>query len=294
MFESEASAVNAGVDVGCDESRFDEEGARAAHGVDEGRLTAPSAHEDDACGEDFVDGCFGLGYAVAALVERFARGVERKGDFVARDVDVDHHVGVLKSDSGALVSAVAVFEPVDDGVLDAVSDIARVGKLLAVGRCVDGESLVEGHERRPVEVLGLFVEVVGIEGREFVEGLEDAQGGAAAKICLVECFERAGESDHPFAGLHVFGAEGAQFVGKNGFQSLEGLGNHVKSVVSSHRVENFLQSYNFYGLFQQSEGVKLRMTHHATKARARAMMAAGLMSTRRRRPARRGISSAKA
>ena len=55
-------------------------------------------------------GGFGLRLAPAALVERFARRVERQSDTVAVDVDVDHDIGIVETDTGSLVRTETVFE----------------------------------------------------------------------------------------------------------------------------------------------------------------------------------------
>ncbi len=180
VLEGEVAAVDTRVDVCGDEGGLDEERAGAAHRVDQRAVAPPAAFEDDACGEHLVDRGLGLGHAVAPLVERLAGGVEREGHPVAGDVHVDHHVGVLEAHSGALVVAVAVLEPVDDGILHAVCNEPRVGELVAEGHGVDRESGAYRHQRAPVELLGAVIQLVGVDGCEFENRFEDAQGGAAA------------------------------------------------------------------------------------------------------------------
>ncbi len=180
VLEGEMAAVDSRIYVGGDQGRLDQEGAGSAHGVDQRRIAPPAAFEDDAGGEHLVDGGLGLRHAVAALVQRLARRVERQRDLVAGDMHVDHHIGVLQAHAGALVIAVAVLEPVDDGVLDAVCDEARVGELVAVGHGVDREGRSHRHERPPVEFLGAVIQLVGVGGCELEYRFEDAQGGAAA------------------------------------------------------------------------------------------------------------------
>ena len=227
MFEGEVLAVDAGHDVGGDEGGLDEERSGAAHGVDEGTLAAVAAHEDYAGGEHLGDGRLGLGRAVAALVETLAARVETERDVAAVDVDVDDDVGIGQTHARTLV-AVAVAEPVDDGVLDAVCDIARVLERVGVHHRVDGERLVERHETAPVELLDAVVERVGVVGLERVERLEDTQGRAAAEISLVKRLQVAAERDHAPAGGDVFGAEGTQLVGQDGLQTLQRLGDHLE------------------------------------------------------------------
>ena len=72
LLESVAGAEDARVDVRGYECGFDEEGAGAAHGVEERGVSAPAGLEDDAGGEDLVEGCLCGLDAVAALAERLA------------------------------------------------------------------------------------------------------------------------------------------------------------------------------------------------------------------------------
>ena len=101
-------------------------------------------------------------------------------------MDVDEHVGVLKAHTGTLVFAVAVLKPVDDGVFDAIGDIARVFELVAERHGVDSESLVDGQQRGPVIFLCLLIKLIGVFGGEFIEWPENPQSRAATQICLIE------------------------------------------------------------------------------------------------------------
>ena len=122
MFEGEILAVDAGVDVGGNHGGLDEEGAGAAHWVEERFGAVVAGNQEDACGEDLVDGGFVLGFAPAALVQGVAGRVERECDIFALDVDVDADIGVVEANTRTFVGAVAVDKPVDDGVFHAVGD----------------------------------------------------------------------------------------------------------------------------------------------------------------------------
>ena len=86
-------AIHARIDVRGDEGGLDQEGARAAHGIDEVALATPAAQQDDAGGKHLVDGGIGLCLTPTALVEGCAAGVEREGYLVVRDMDVEFDVG---------------------------------------------------------------------------------------------------------------------------------------------------------------------------------------------------------
>ncbi len=72
FLESEALAVDAGVDVGGYESGLDQECSRAAHRIHEIAVAAPACLHYDAGGEHFVDRRFSLLSAVATFGERLA------------------------------------------------------------------------------------------------------------------------------------------------------------------------------------------------------------------------------
>ncbi len=85
----------------------------------------------------------------------------------------------------------------------------------------------------PVERLGLVVKLIGVAGAEFVERLENAQGGAAAEVGAVQQFAVAVEGHHAASYAYVVGSQAAKFLGQHIFQTLEGFGHHFKSIVHS-------------------------------------------------------------
>ena len=97
MLEGKLLAVHARVDVGGDECCLNQERSRAAHGVDKVALAIPSAQLDDAGGEHLVDGGVGLRHTPSTLVERLTRRVERDGDILAIDVNVQLIVGRIET-----------------------------------------------------------------------------------------------------------------------------------------------------------------------------------------------------
>ena len=228
VLEGEVFAVNARIDVGGNQSGLNQECARPAHRVDQRAVAAPAAAQDYPRGEHLVDGRLGLRHAVAALVERLARRIERERHVAAGDVHVDHHVGALQPHARTLILAVTVLEPVDDGVFHAVGHEARVGEVVAVGNRVDRESASHRHQRPPVELLGAVVKLVGVAGRKVVEGFENTQRRAAAQVGLVEHFKIALELHHAAPGFDIQRAECAQLLGQHLLQSLEGFGYHFK------------------------------------------------------------------
>ena len=224
LLESESLAVDAGIDVGGYQCGFNQERARAAHGVGEIGLAAPAGGHDDAGGQHLVDGSLGLFLAVTALRQRFAAGVKADGDAVAVDVHVEQQVVAGHAVGGTLPLQVA--EMVDDAVLDAIGHEAAVVEVLAVHRRVDGERGPGSHIFFPGDVAHYVVKLVGIVGGEFLNGLEDSQGCAQAQVGAIHQFQVSLEADHTGAHLYVFGPQAQQFVAQYRLQSLEGLGHH--------------------------------------------------------------------
>ena len=229
-------AVHAGVDVGSNQGCLDQEGARAAHGVDQIALAVPPAELDDAGGQHLVDGGIGLRHAPAALVERLARRVERERDLVARDVHVETQVGRVEPYRGP--APLGLHKVVGNGVFHTIGDKSRVAEALAVYRRVDGKRVGSLHDRAPVEALHFFIEVVGIGRAELVDGLEHAQCRVQAEVGAIHHLFVASEGDHALALLHILGAQLLQLVAQYALQTLEGLGHHFK--IFTHRVDLFL------------------------------------------------------
>src|SRR5699024_9531396 len=82
-------ARKAGRAVQGDERRFDEDRARAAAGIVEPLPRVPAALQNQRRRQRLAQGRFAVPRAVAALGERFARGVDADRDQIAADADVD-------------------------------------------------------------------------------------------------------------------------------------------------------------------------------------------------------------
>ena len=77
-------------------------------------------------------------------------------------MDVQHDVGVLKPYARTHALAQPVLEIVDDGVLDPVGHIARMGKLVAVDGDIDREGLLGSENLVPFLSLDAVVELIGV------------------------------------------------------------------------------------------------------------------------------------
>ena len=116
-------------------------------------------------------------------------------------MDIDHDVGTVDTYTRTTSLLIAVAEPVDDSVFHTVGHILRVAELIAE------------H---------------GVRSIESAERFEDSQSCAAAHIRAIQHRQITAKRHHALAGLYIFCAQTAQFFGQNTFQSLKGLGHHIK------------------------------------------------------------------
>ncbi len=71
--------VDARGNVACHQGSFDGNGAGTAEGIQQGGLLIPAGGDEHGSGEGFAQGSLGNCQAVAALVQRFTRGIHADG-----------------------------------------------------------------------------------------------------------------------------------------------------------------------------------------------------------------------
>ena len=160
FLEGKTLTEDARSDVLSDKSRLNEQSTRTAHKIVEVRLAFPSREEQHTCRKCLVERCFGLRYAVAALVERFAAAIKRQSDLPVSYMHIDIQVGVGQIDVGTL--ALPLRPIVGNGILDAISDVLGMAELLTINRGVNSERGPDSHPLAPVHLLGLLIDFVGI------------------------------------------------------------------------------------------------------------------------------------
>lgn len=117
-----------------------------------------------------------------------------------------------------------------------------MAEFLAEHDGIYGKRLVRRQIVFPTDGLHLVVHLVGVVGGEVLQRLQDADGGAQAEVGFVKhCFVTRKRYHSP-AYLYVIGTQFRQFLCQYFFQTLEGLGYHLKRRLFAH----------FY-LFQISE-----------------------------------------
>ena len=222
--EGEATAVAPRGDATGDECRLDEQRPRPAHGVDEVALSLPARQTQDARGEHFAHRGLCLGGTPAALVQALARAVQRQRHLLLRDVDVEAQVRIVEAHPGA--RPLLLHEVVHQRVLGSVAYIAAVGEGVGVDHRVEGEGIRRPHPLAPVEAAQRLIELIGGTGAEARQRQQHAQRRTQLIVRAVEEGPIAAEGDHTAAFLHLLGAEGDEFLGQDGLQGLERLGDH--------------------------------------------------------------------
>ena len=219
-------AENTWRDASGNQGGLNEEGAGAAHGVDEIAFSAPSGHQDDAGSQHFVERCLHLLLPVAATVQTLARRVERQSAVILRHVNVELQVGVLQADVRAVAGLLAHL--VHDGVFHFVGHHLGVAELAGIDHAVDGKGGAVGEILCPIDSFHGVIHFVSRLGTEMFDGLEDADGGAQLDIGAVHHLQVAGEGHHAATDFDVVGSEPGEFFGQNVLQSLERFGDHFK------------------------------------------------------------------
>ena len=109
-----------------------------------------------------------------------------------------------------------------------------MAELLAEHDGVYGKRLVYRQIVFPTDGFHLVVHLVGIVGGEVLQGLQDADGGTQAEVGFVKhCFV-ARKRYHSSSYLYVIGTQFRQFLCQYFFQTLEGLGYHLKRRLFVH------------------------------------------------------------
>src|SRR5690606_14556650 len=151
-------AAEPGRDVERDLRRLDEEGAAAAHRVDQGLAGLPAGEAEDAGGEVLLQRRLHRLRFEAALVERLARGVEIEGDGVGgqEGVDADRRIGGIHARAPPGDGA----EVVAYRVLDAQGDELQALQRRPARGDVDADRVLGGEPLRPRRRIGDAVDVL--------------------------------------------------------------------------------------------------------------------------------------
>ena len=215
--------------VACDEGRLDEQGAAAAHRVDEVGLALPSGHHDHAGGQHLVERCLYRLLPVATPVERLAAGVKAECAVVLGDMYMQTEVGVGHGDVGALAGAFAKL--VDDGVFHLVGHKLRVAEVIGEYDGIDRERVVDVEILAPVYLFDSLVDLIGTPGFEVVDRFQNLDGRMQCEVGTVHHFFVTSKRHHASTYLYVVGTQLGQFFRQHRFQSHERFGDEVEFLV---------------------------------------------------------------
>ena len=101
-------------------------------------------------------------------------------------MDVQPHIRVRDADIRTLARLLA--ELVDNGILHLIGNKLGVTELLGKDYRVNGKGLVKGDVLRPVDVLDAFIDIVGRERTEALDGFQNADCGVKLEISAVHQF----------------------------------------------------------------------------------------------------------
>ncbi len=198
------------------QGRLEQEGARAAHRVEQRRAGLPARQLQNAGGQVFLQRRLDRGELVAALVERLARGVEIQRRLAVGEEGVDAHVRLGGIHAGALAGFGA--EAVAYRILDAQCGEIQALQRTADRRHVDTQRAAHGEELVPGDAACQSVDVLFAPVGAAGDAPEDAGGQAAPQVGAIAGVPVAGEADAAGNGFGVRGAGRPQFLCQQGFQ----------------------------------------------------------------------------
>ncbi len=180
VHEAEAGTQEAGRALLGDEGGFDGEGAAAAHGGDEGLPAVVAGGEDDAGGEGLAERGLVGHFAVAAVGDFAAGGVEVEPGAVVFPEELEDQAVAVGAGVGAFAGLLE--DAVHDGVLDFQAGEHGVVDGGGIDAGDDGEVAVRGDDVLPGQGEGVDVEVLRGAAVEFLEQEHDIQGRAEVEV----------------------------------------------------------------------------------------------------------------
>ena len=213
--EGEGAAA-AGGEAGGDLGGFEDEGAGAAHRVEDGLGAGVAAGAEEEGGEGLAHRRGADGLLVAAAVEGGAGGVEADGAEVVVEADADGHgvVGRVVGHRGA--------EGLGDRGGDALAGGAGVVDARAVAGGLDAQGHVGAQGVGPGELAGALVELGEVQGAEGGDAGEDAGGAAQVEVGAPDVRPAALEGDAAGDGRRRGQAEGGGLVGEERLEAGRG------------------------------------------------------------------------
>jgi hypothetical protein len=209
LLEGEGAGA-AGHEAGGHLRRLDDEGARAAHGIDDGLRAGKSALAQEQRREVLPHRRLAYGLLEAAPVQQVARGVDTDGAEVVLDAHPDGERGV----GGGGKSECAL-----DGVRDPLRRGARVIDARARARGLDAERPVGAEDLAPRQRARTPLEVGELRGAEAGDAGDDAARAADHQVGAPDVMPAALDGDAAGNGLGCAEAVGFGLVAEHGLQA---------------------------------------------------------------------------
>ena len=193
----------------------------------------PAGDREDTRGENFRERCLHLAHPPAPLMERAAGRVAKHRRDVANEVQGDPQRGAPELHVRPFAARGA--ELIDDGVLDDLRRVERVGEKRVVDGGVDAEGVGHLQLLRPIDLLHRPMQRLGAVDHESAEGLQHADRGPAfehrpiERGAVVAGLRR--KLDRPPADPQVAGPDRLQFVRQHPLQPLERPGGEPGGLV---------------------------------------------------------------
>src|SRR5574344_1145929 len=172
------------IDILGNQGSLDKDSARTTERINQVAFAIPARQENQASRQHLIDRSRHSGSLVAALVEAFARRVERNRHHILCYVHIEAEVRVADTHIGAVTR---LFAPiVRYSVFHTVCHKLRVAEVIAEDNRVHKNRVLHVHILRPVYLLHYLIHLIGISCLKLLDGLEHLDGCASAEVCLIE------------------------------------------------------------------------------------------------------------
>ena len=141
-------------------------------------------------------------------------------------MDVQSHVGV--GDADVRTCSLLFTELVDDGILHLVGDELGVAEFFGEYHRVDSKRLVNIQVFCPVNILDAFIDVIGRQCLEMLDGFQNADSGMQLEVGAIHHLLVSSKRNHTSSFYHVFCTQLRQFFRQDRLEAHKGLGDEFK------------------------------------------------------------------
>ena len=212
--EAEVGTTEARGDIERHHGCLDGQCSAATHRIDErgafGKRVGPArARKHGGC-DVFLQWSCNRKLAIGSSMQSGASEINAYRGFVALDVDVDAHVGLVELNARTLAEALAHL--VDDGILHPLGAKMRMVNGGGDRGVIYGKRGARGQVRCPVDAPHAVVELVGVGRGKGGQAQEDAAGEPRPQTGPITGFEGSGEGHASAGSLGVRGSHVDEFL----------------------------------------------------------------------------------